>query len=156
VEIVVVHSGQSRELAGSEYADRRRACEAAAAVIGPLRGADLADLASLSDPVQKARARHVVTENRRVRDFATALKAGDLVGCGRLMVESHRSLADDFDVSTDRLDEMVADLMSRAGVFGARLTGAGFGGCVVVLARPGAVKEGWPVRPSSGAWVSVE
>jgi galactokinase len=153
-EIVVVHSGETRRLAGSEYADRRRSCEAAAARIGPLRRATMGDVDSLDDPVLEARARHVVSENARVRSFAGSLAAGDLPACGRLMVESHRSLAVDFGVSTARLDRMVAGLVRRPGVFGARLTGAGFGGCVVVLARPGAVSEGWPVRPSDGAYVT--
>jgi galactokinase len=153
-EIVVVDSGESRRLAGSEYTDRRRACEAAAARIGPLRTATLRDVASLDDPVLEARARHVVTENARVRSFARALSAGDLATCGRLMVESHVSLATDFEVSTERLDRMVDGLVRRPGVHGARLTGAGFGGCVVVLARPGVVTEGWPVRPSQGAYVT--
>jgi galactokinase len=113
----------------------------------------------------------VVSENARVRAFAGILAsgapvaggvvagglvAGGLVACGELMVESHRSLAGDFEVSTDRLDQMVEDLIARPGVFGARLTGAGFGGCVVVLARPGAVTEGWRVRPSGGAFVVEE
>jgi galactokinase len=118
----------------------------------------------------RARARHVVTENGRVRDFAAALAAGDLVACGRLMGESHRSLALDFAVSTDGLDALVSDLAGRPGVFGARLTGAGFGGCVVALTRPGALREGpgalgalhglpgshgaWTVRPSRGAYVN--
>lgn len=153
-EFTVVHSGESRRLAGSAYAERRRSCEAAAAVIGPLRDACAADVASLEDPKLRARARHVVTENARVRAFAAALAGGDLAACGQLMVESHRSLAGDFAVSTKRLDELVARLVARPGVYGARLTGAGFGGCVVVLARPGVVEEGWKVHPSGGAWVA--
>jgi galactokinase len=153
VEVVVVHSGEHRELAGSAYAERRAACEAAAEAIGPLRAATLDDVARLEDRVLRARARHVVSENGRVRQFADALLAGDLVACGRLMVESHRSLAVDFEVSTPGLDALVARLVAARGVFGARLTGAGFGGCVVALARPGALEEGWKVRPVDGAWV---
>jgi galactokinase len=154
-EIVVVDSGQSRRLAGSAYADRRRACEKAEALIGPLRTATLERLAGIPDAGLRARARHVVSENGRVRDFAAAMAAGDLAACGRLMVESHRSLAADFEVSTPRLDQLVADLCGRPDVFGARLTGAGFGGCVVALARPGAVRDGWPVVASDGARVAV-
>ena len=153
VEIVVIHSGEARRLAGSAYAERRRSCEEAASIIGPLRAATLDAVSELSDPVLRARARHVVSENHRVWAFASALTEGDLEACGRLMVESHRSLAEDFEVSTERLDAMVADLNGRPGVYGARLTGAGFGGCVVALTRPGVVEEGWRVRPSGGAFV---
>ena len=79
--------------------------------------------------------------------------AGDLDAAGALMVASHASLRDDFEVSTPELDDLVARLSAVPGVFGARLTGAGFGGCVVALARPGAVQEGWVVRPVAGASV---
>lgn len=156
-EIVVIHSGEERALAGSAYADRRRSCEEAASIIGPLREATLDQVSALPDPVLRARARHVVSENARVESFAAALREGDLPTCGRLMVESHRSLAEDFEVSTDRLDLMVDDLVGRPGVYGARLTGAGFGGCVVALARPGALAGrggvGWSLRPAGGAYV---
>jgi galactokinase len=155
-EFVVVPSGEERRLAGSAYAARRRSCEAAAGLIGPLRHATLADVAALADPEIRARGRHVVSENARVADFVAALGAGDLAACGRLMIESHRSLATDFAVSTDRLDALVARLVERPGVYGARLTGAGFGGCVVALAEPGVIREGWVVRPAGGAFVVDE
>ncbi len=153
-EVVVIHSGEERRLAGSAYAERRRSCDQAAALVGPLRAASPDDVEGIDDPVIRARARPVVGENARVLAFAEALAAGDLAECGRLMLESHRSLAVDFSVSTHRLDAMVAELSGRRGVYGARLTGAGFGGCVVVLARPGAVREGWRVRPAGGARVA--
>jgi galactokinase len=153
VEVVVVHSGETRRLAGSAYAARRRECEAAEAQIGPLRRASQKAVETIDDPVIRARARHVVSENARVAAFAAALAAGDPTAAGRLMVASHRSLAEDFEVSTDALDRLVDGLISRPGVWGARLTGAGFGGCVVALARPGAVDSGWPVRPAGGATV---
>jgi galactokinase len=95
-----------------------------------------------------------VTENDRVRSFAAALAAGDPEAAGRLMAASHASLAEDFEVSTDALDALVADLSGRPGVFGARLTGAGFGGCAVALCRPGAVDVGWRLRSSAGAVVT--
>jgi galactokinase len=133
VEIVVVHSGERRALAGSAYARRRAELEA-------------------GDP---RRRRHVATENERVLAFAAALDRGDLTGAGRLMVESHASLRDDFEVSTAALDALVARLCALPGVHGARLTGAGFGGCVVALADPGALHEGWRVVPSAGARVSA-
>jgi galactokinase len=162
-EVVVVHSGRARTLVGSAYAERRAAVEAAAATLGlPLRDAVQADVAGLTDPVLRRRARHVVTENARVRSFAAALTAGDLPGAGALMVESHASLRDDFDVSTPELDALVEDLSGSPGVLGARLTGAGFGGCGVALVERGAGQalvtrlgpsRAWVVRPSAGASV---
>jgi galactokinase len=151
VEVVAVHSGERRALDRSAYATRRAECEAAAAVVGPLRDASVGDLAAIGDPVVRARARHVVTENARVRAFAEALQRGDAVTAGALMVESHRSLRDDFAVSTPTLDALVERLRATPGVFGARLTGAGFGGCVVALCEPGAIAEGWRLRPAAGA-----
>ena len=153
VDVIVVHSGQARALAGSAYAERRAQCEAAAAVIGPLREADVDDVARLEDPLLRRRARHVVTENRRVLDFAAALRAGDLVEAGGLMVASHASLAADFEVSTPALDATVAELSAVAGVYGARLTGAGFGGCAVALADADSPVRGWRLHPSPGARV---
>jgi galactokinase len=150
-EVVVVHSGGRRRLAESAYADRRHSCEAAQALVGPLAGADLGAVEALADPVLRARARHVVTENGRVRTFAEALPAGDLARCGSLMAASHESLRTDFEVSTPALDRLVAELTATPGVFGARLTGAGFGGCAVALTRPGTLSVGWRVRPVNGA-----
>jgi len=151
VDIVVVHSGQARALAGSAYAERRAQCEAAAEVIGPLREANEFHLARLEDELLLRRARHVVTENRRVLEFADCLWMGDLAGAGRLMAASHASLAEDFDVSTPALDALVAELSAVPGVYGARLTGAGFGGCVVALADAGSPVRGWRLHPSGGA-----
>ena len=156
-EFVVVDSGERRTLSTSAYADRVAECRAAARLVGPLGRATLEDLAAVHDPVLHRRARHVVTECARVRDTAAALAAGDLAGAGSLLTESHRSLADDFAVSTPGLDELVGHLQSLPGVFGARMTGAGFGGCVVALTRPGAVDTGgwptpaWRVVASDGA-----
>ncbi len=160
VDVVVVDSGQSRTLSTSAYAVRVAECERAASRIGPLGLADLGDLSDLRDPVLRQRARHVISECRRVRDTADALTAGDPVLAGRLLSESHRSLADDFVVSTPVLDDLVADLVARPGVLGARLTGAGFGGCVVALARPGALdpdrlgRPAWLVSASNGTVAS--
>ena len=151
VEVVVMHSGQSRALVDSEYAERRASCEAAEAIIGPLRHATLEDAARIEDLQLRVRARHVISENARVRRFAEALRAGRMDECGELMVESHLSLANDFEVSTHKLDLLMASLGATPGVFGARLTGAGFGGCVVALTEPGAIDEGWHVRPVDGA-----
>jgi galactokinase len=153
VDVIVVHSGQARALAGSAYAERRAQCEAAAAVIGPLRQATVEDLVRLDDPLLRRRAGHVVSENRRVLDFAACVRAGDLAGAGALMSASHASLRFDFDVSTPALDALVAELAAVPGVFGARLTGAGFGGCVVALADAASAVRGWRLHPSAGARV---
>jgi galactokinase len=151
VEVIVAHSGQTRTLVASAYTERRAQCEAAASVIGPLRDASLADLAALRDEVVRRRARHVISENGRVLAFADALRGGALQLAGRLMAESHRSLRDDFEVSTPALDALVDRLSALPGVYGARLTGAGFGGCVVALAERGTPAEGWRLRPAAGA-----
>jgi galactokinase len=151
VEVIVVHSGQARALVGSAYAERRAQCEAAAAVIGPLREASEADVARLDDDLLRRRARHVVTENARVLAFADCLRSGDVAEAGRLMAASHASLATDFEVSTDALDALVAELSAVPGVYGARLTGAGFGGCVVALADAASPVRGWRLHPSAGA-----
>ena len=153
IDVVVADSGQSRTLAGSAYAERRAQCEAAEKVVGPLRQASVEDLAAIDDEVLRRRARHVVTENRRVLDFARCLAAGDLAGAGRLMAASHASLRDDFEVSSPALDRVVERLSATPGVHGARLTGGGFGGCAVALADAGAAAEGWRLHPSGGATV---
>ncbi len=153
-ELRVVHSGEPRRLAGSAYADRRAAAEAAEAFVGPLRlVTDVREVEAIADPVLRRRARHVVTENARVRDMAAALASGDLAAAGLLMAASHRSLRDDFEVSTPGLDALVTRLARRPGVHGVRLTGAGFGGCVVALTEVGALTEGWLVRAEDGAHV---
>lgn len=154
VDVVVVHSGQARALAGSHYAERRAECEAAAEIVGPLREASPTDLHEL-DGALRRRARHVVTENQRVLDFAACLLAGDLAEAGRLMRVSHDSLARDFEVSTPALDALVEELSAVAGVYGARLTGAGFGGCVVALAEPSSAVRGWRLHASAGAGVDM-
>jgi galactokinase len=149
--VLVVPSGETRQLSGSPYAERRRQCEEAERQIGPLRDASVEDLTQIGDPTLRRRARHVVTENARVRAFAVAMRAGDPVVAGHLMLESHASLRDDFEVSTEVLDELVRSLAARRGVYGARLTGAGFGGCVVALTEPDAVDAGWTIEASDGA-----
>lgn len=153
VALVVAHSGRSRTLVGSAYADRRAQCEAAAALVGPLRHASLDAVNRLDDDLLRRRARHVVTENGRVLAFADALARGDLAAAGRLMVESHESLRDDFEVSIPELDDLVARFLGTPGVYGARLTGAGFGGCVVALADRSSPAQGWRLEAADGASV---
>jgi galactokinase len=147
----VLHSGEERRLAASGYARRRAECEAAEALLGPLPSAPLDRIEELDDPVLRARARHVRSECDRVRAAADALAAGDLPGVGAVMSASHRSLRDDFEVSTPALDRLVEELDASPGVLGARLTGAGFGGCVVALCEPGVELDGWRVVAADGA-----
>jgi galactokinase len=132
VEVLVLHSGVARRLVGSDYAQRRAACEAVAARIGvpALRDATLQQVAD--DPI----ARHVVSENARVLAFTEALRRDDVDALGPLMLASHASLRDDFRVSTPEVDVLV-ELCMRHGAFGARITGGGFGGCVVALFAAG-------------------
>lgn len=163
----VIHSGVARTLETSAYAQRRAECEAAEARIGPLRLAAPADAEALSDPVLRRRARHVVSENQRVRSYVEELQRSsgpDIEALGALSVESHRSLADDFAVSSPVLDELVDALLTQPGVTGARLTGAGFGGCVLAIGTPeldlvefAAARSlpAWRMRPSAGAHVAI-
>ena len=155
IEIVVVDSGERRELAASGYAARVADCRRAESTIGPLRGATLPQVASLADPVLRRRARHVVSENERVDALAAALRADDRSAMAEGLAASHASLRDDFDVSTPALDALVAELVATPGVIGARLTGAGFGGCAVALVESGTELDGrrrwWRVRASDGA-----
>jgi galactokinase len=143
VRVLVMDSAVPRTLAGSAYNQRRAECEAA---LAKLRDADpklralrdvdpdllAAEARRLAD-VELRRARHVVTENRRVLDSVAALREGDVGWFGQLMIASHSSLRDDYEVSGPELDALVAAALATPGVLGARLTGAGFGGCAVAL-----------------------
>jgi galactokinase len=143
-DLVVIHSGVSHRIAnGGEggYNQRRAECEQAARLLGvpQLRDASSADLprlAELPDRVAR-RARHVITEDERVLAAVDALRAGDLTRLGALFYASHASMRDDFEVSTPEIDLLVDLAAADPDVFGARLTGGGFGGAVVILARAG-------------------
>jgi galactokinase len=132
--IVVVDSKVQRELGKTAYNDRREECAAAARAlrVESLREAATVDLSGLPEPLNR-RAGHVVSENRRVLDAVEALRNGDVARFGDVMYESHASLRDDFAVSTPELDLLVERASQTEGVMGARLTGAGFGGCTVNL-----------------------
>jgi len=162
LEIIVVHSGVERTLAGSAYTERRAACETAISIVGELRSCSTDDLAAITDPAVRRRARHVVTECQRVSDARSALLGGDGIRFGDLMNASHRSLRDDFEVSMPVVDALVERLTAIPGVHGARITGAGFGGCVVAACEPGAIADpaaitgrGWRVRASGPARVEL-
>ena len=138
VAIMIVHSGVTRGLVDGHYNARRRQCEAAAAAMGvpALRDADLDMLEATGfDPVTKARARHVITENQRTLDAAEALAKSDLATLGMLMAQSHTSMRDDFEITVPPVDALVAMLQKAIGTQGgARMTGGGFGGaCVAVM-----------------------
>jgi galactokinase len=155
VEVRVIDSGQPRSLAASDYSAVRRRCTSAKEQLGSLVDIEPHAWRRIDDPDVRGAARHVIGENARVRTFGEALESGDLAAAGRLMGESQRSLAH-LGVSTPSLDGLVARLESTAGVYGARLTGAGFGGWVVALTVPGALTEGIAVTPSDGARVAVD
>lgn len=138
VAVVVLDTATRRGLVDSEYNERRARCESAATLFGvrALRDVDehlFAERGGSLDDVTRRRARHVITENARVLTAAEALGAGKVRRVGELMSESHRSLRDDFEVSRAELDAMVEIALAQEGCFGARMTGAGFGGCAVAL-----------------------
>jgi len=146
--VLIADTGVRRQLAASAYNERRSQCEAAARALGvpALRDATLAmlDAVELPDVVAR-RARHVIAENDRVLETVQAFQDGDLRRAGRLMDASHASLRDLYEVSCPELDTMVGLLRDRPGCFGARLTGAGFGGCAVGLMEADAVAAAIPL-----------
>ncbi|MFC3396312.1 galactokinase [Brenneria rubrifaciens] len=175
VDVLIVNSNVRRGLVDSEYNTRRRQCEAAAGHFGVKALRDLslpqfeAGAAGL-DPLAFKRARHVITENRRTLEAADALSRQDAKRLFRLMAESHVSMRDDFEITVPQIDALVAliqDYVGKRG--GARMTGGGFGGCVVALipsaltdevvqviereypARTGLTPAIYPCQPSDGA-----
>jgi galactokinase len=137
--IAVVDSGIARSLAASGYNERRAQCAEAAQALGARALRDIESEQTLDrlPPLLRRRARHVVSENRRV----LAALSADTAEFGRLMNESHRSLRDDYEVSTPQLDELVERLREQPSVYGARLTGAGFGGACVALCQAGTARR---------------
>ncbi|MEI8595755.1 galactokinase [Photobacterium sp. Hal280] len=139
LSVVIINSNKQRGLVGSEYNTRRQQCEAAAQAFGvkALRDVDSASFLSKADqldPVVARRARHIITENARTLQAAQALAQGDLATLGQLMAASHQSMRDDFEITVPEIDTLVdivkAAIGERGGV---RMTGGGFGGCVVAL-----------------------
>jgi len=145
--LVIGNTKASRSLAGSAYNERRSQCEQGVALLQQ----ELPDIAALRDVTSEQleahkhllpelvyrRCRHVVSENERVMQTVDAFQRGDLAEAGRLMDASHASLRDDYEVSSAALDAMVDAMRSAGGCIGARLTGAGFGGCAIALVEPG-------------------
>ncbi len=139
--VIVLDTGTRRELVTSAYNERRAQCEEASRVFGVKALRDVSvdrlerDGGTLL-PITLKRARHVITENARTTRAADAMAAGDSAALGQLMYESHASLRDDFEVSSPALDAMV-ETARAVGCIGARMTGAGFGGCAVALVAAG-------------------
>jgi galactokinase len=150
VEILVMNTGVSRALAGSSFNTRVQECAAAHAALRGVRDrqhlaqytrGDLAIGAGLLTTVQRMRVEHVVAEMERVTAAVAGLQEGNLGALGRALNESHRSSRELYEISCVELDVITESARQRPAVFGARLTGAGFGGCAVALVSPGAVGE---------------
>ena len=150
VQIVICNSGVTRGLTNSAYNDRRSACESGVSLLARAMGADIRALRDVSMEVLDAyggvlpetvlkRCRHVIAENERTQQAVALLKDEDLSGFGQLMVASHESLRDDYEVSGKELDLLVEIALDVPGVIGARMTGAGFGGCTVNIVERDAV-----------------
>lgn len=139
IAVVIVNSNVQRGLVGSEYNTRRRQCEEAARFFGvrALRDVNLATFEARVDgldPVVARRARHIITDSQRAIDLAATLKTGDLAKIGALMAASHASMRDDFEITVPPVDALVDIIKGALGEKGGvRMTGGGFGGCVVAL-----------------------
>lgn len=156
VEYLAVYCGVSRSLGATPYRERRAECARVAELLGPWKTLSEADLGRLGDPALVRRARHVLTENERVREFLRVNAADDAAGIGRVLTAGQDSLREDFEVSCPEVDRLVAQAAREPGVLGARMIGGGFGGCVLVAHEPGKVPDldgrpRWPVVPSAGA-----
>lgn len=144
-KIVVASSNKKRGLGDSKYNERRAECEQALSELqGELDITSLGDLTNeefaehqnaIASPVRRRRARHAVSENQRTLAACEALREGDLARLGELMNASHASLRDDYEVTGPELDALVSSAQKQPGVIGARMTGAGFGGCTVNIVR---------------------
>lgn len=135
LEIVVVDSGLTHDHVTSGYRERRMECERAAATLGVAELRDVTDLTQLRmlPEILARRARHVVTENARVLEAVASMRDGNVERLGALLDESHASLRDDFEVSVAGVDDLVARAQAEKSVYGARMTGGGFGGAIVAL-----------------------
>ncbi|OBG56616.1 galactokinase [Mycolicibacterium fortuitum] len=132
VALLLVDSRARHAHVGGDYAARRASCERAAAELGVPSLREAASLQKVTDPIDARRARHVLTENRRVLDCVAALASSDFETAGALWTASHASMRDDFEITTPHLD-LIAGAAVQAGALGARMTGGGFGGCVIAL-----------------------
>ena len=137
--LVACHTGDAHDVGGAGYRSRRAEADGALRMLGAAsyRDVDMSAVEALSDGTLRRRARHIVSETRRARDCAEAVRRGDAAGVGRLMSASHASLRDDYAVSTAALDTAVAAAEAVDGCLGARLCGAGFGGTAIALVERG-------------------
>ena len=138
VALLLINSRAPHQHAGGEYAARRASCERAAADLGVSSLRDVQDrgvavLTAVAEPLDARRARHILTDNQRVLDVVAALEKSDFTEIGRLFNASQASMRDDFEITTDHID-LISDTAVGAGALGARMTGGGFGGCVIALA----------------------
>ena len=141
IDLVVINSGITHQHAGGGYRDRRRESFEAAARLGvrvlrDAADATPADLAQLP-PLLRRRARHVISEHHRVSAAAAALRSSDVLRLRHLFAESHASMRDDYEITTPEVDRLVGLCTDHPAMIAARMTGGGFGGCVVALARRG-------------------
>ena len=137
VALLLINSRAPHQHAGGEYASRRASCERAAADLGvsslrEVQDRGVAVLDAVTDPVDARRARHILTDNQRVIEVVAALENSDFAAMGQILTASQASMRDDFEITTDHID-LIADTAVRAGALGARMTGGGFGGCVIAL-----------------------
>ncbi len=140
--LVIMNTSRQRRLAESKYNERRAECDAVLQLLGtdaPRNGlvhAEWADiLTHVADPVLQRRARHVITEHKRVKQASQVLETGDLAAFGQLLDESHASLRDNYEVTGPYLDTIVSAAQQAPGCVGARMTGAGFAGCAIALVK---------------------
>jgi galactokinase len=150
-KLVISNTNKRRGLTDSKYNERRAECDLAVELLSKkkkirnLSELDYATFLSLqdaiADPVVRKRAKHVISENNRVLEAIKALKAGNLELLGKLMNESHDSLRDDYEVTGIELDTLVDESRKIKGVYGSRMTGAGFGGCTVSVVKSASVDE---------------
>jgi len=145
VRIVAVNSLVKHELGTSAYRERVAECQTAVAAIGveSLRDVTLERFEAIKDtipPVARRRARHIISDTQRVVGFSAAARKNDLREMGRLFVASHRSMQHDYEISCEEIDFLVDTAIELPGVYGARMTGGGFGGCTVNLVEPEALE----------------
>jgi galactokinase len=167
--ILVINSNAPHQHVDGEYGERRKSCEAAAAILGVPALRDVSTealpqaLERLDDDVLRRRARHIVTENQRVLDTVSLLRSGRVREIGPLLTASHASMRDDFEITVDEVDVAVESALA-AGAYGARMTGGGFGGCVLALidadragATAAAVAEAYDERGFTAptSWVAT-
>ncbi|PNR91238.1 MULTISPECIES: galactokinase [unclassified Petrotoga] len=147
--LIIMNTNKRRELASSQYNQRRKECESALEKINQVRKTRAHNLCQCSEKdlkyvdneIELKRARHVITENQRVIQASKLLKNNDIEGFGALLIQSHNSLKNDYEVTGFELDTIVEEALKIKGCVGARMTGAGFGGCAIALVEKNQIKN---------------